>query len=268
MSWKRLNRLVHRFAPVNLRKQWDASIVRSFADQLDGADSLLQKVNIATRKGVIRSNQNRTEILALLTEVNNLKPHVICEIGCDTGGTLALFKQCAAPDGLVLSVDIHHQPIESRGLHALATYPQRVVTVSGDSHDPMTFTQVERILNGLPIDFLFIDGDHSFSGVHQDLLMYSSLLRKGSLVAFHDIVEPNEIGDQGLEYPAYVGEVPEYFRCYVEPNFDCQRFIEDPNQSGYGIGLITWPDASSAKRSIDRIRREVECRETNLSKAA
>ncbi len=36
------------------------------------------------------------------------------------------------------------------------------------------------------IDFLFIDGDHSYEGVKKDWELYSSLLKSGSLVAFHD----------------------------------------------------------------------------------
>jgi predicted O-methyltransferase YrrM len=36
------------------------------------------------------------------------------------------------------------------------------------------------------IDFLFIDGDHSYEGVSEDWRLYSTLLKKGSIVAFHD----------------------------------------------------------------------------------
>lgn len=36
------------------------------------------------------------------------------------------------------------------------------------------------------IDFLFIDGDHKYEGVKKDWDLFSPLLKKGSLVAFHD----------------------------------------------------------------------------------
>ncbi len=36
------------------------------------------------------------------------------------------------------------------------------------------------------IDFLFIDGDHSYESVKQDWDLYSSLLKPGAIVAFHD----------------------------------------------------------------------------------
>jgi len=36
------------------------------------------------------------------------------------------------------------------------------------------------------IDFLFIDGDHNYEGVKKDWDLFSPLLKKGSLIAFHD----------------------------------------------------------------------------------
>jgi len=37
-----------------------------------------------------------------------------------------------------------------------------------------------------PIDFLFIDGDHTYAGVRQDWEQYSPLVRSGGLIASHD----------------------------------------------------------------------------------
>jgi predicted O-methyltransferase YrrM len=38
------------------------------------------------------------------------------------------------------------------------------------------------------VDFLFIDADHSYEGVKKDFEMYSPLVRKGGIIAFHDII--------------------------------------------------------------------------------
>jgi hypothetical protein len=38
------------------------------------------------------------------------------------------------------------------------------------------------------VDFLFIDADHSYEGIKKDFEMYSLLVRKGGIIAFHDIV--------------------------------------------------------------------------------
>jgi predicted O-methyltransferase YrrM len=44
--------------------------------------------------------------------------------------------------------------------------------------------QVKKITTA--IDFLFIDGDHSYEGVKTDWDLYSPLLKSGSCVVFHD----------------------------------------------------------------------------------
>jgi len=43
------------------------------------------------------------------------------------------------------------------------------------------------IENNIKIDFLFIDGDHSYEGVKKDWDLYSPLLKPNSIVLFHDI---------------------------------------------------------------------------------
>jgi len=45
-------------------------------------------------------------------------------------------------------------------------------------------------------DFLFIDGDHTYEGVEGDFEMYSPLVRRGGIIAFHDIVPgpPENVG--------------------------------------------------------------------------
>ena len=40
---------------------------------------------------------------------------------------------------------------------------------------------------GEKLDFLFIDGDHSYDGVKADFEMYAPMVRPGGLIAFHDI---------------------------------------------------------------------------------
>lgn len=268
MTLRRMNRLVHRYAPKYLERHWDVALTSSLAKRLSKAESISQKVDIATGKGAIRSNQRREEILPLLSKLHAHKPRVVCEIGCDTGGTLALFAQCAAPDGLILSLDINHKPCPSKGFDHFATKQQKVVTVAGDSHDPRTLEQVRRIINDRPIDFLFIDGDHSFSGVFDDFLMYSAFLREGSLLAFHDIVDSKVQFERGGVYPAYVGDVPEFYSSYIEPHFNSEKFIESNYQSGYGIGLVTWPDQETAAQIVSEISRQAHDRETMSAKAA
>ncbi len=108
---------------------------------------------------------------------------------------------------------------------------QQAHFLRADSHDPQTLKRLRVILNDRPIDFLMIDGDHTYSGVKSDFEDYGPLVRSGGLVAFHDIAPgPAE----------NVGGVPDFWR-EVKSRFDHEEFVEDWKQGGFGIGVIRMP---------------------------
>ena len=55
----------------------------------------------------------------------------------------------------------------------------------GYSFNPKIVSQVYDLYND-GIDFLFIDGDHKYESVLADWIMYSNLVKKNGIVAFHD----------------------------------------------------------------------------------
>jgi predicted O-methyltransferase YrrM len=73
-------------------------------------------------------------------------------------------------------------------LERLAAPGQSVVSIMGDSHDA-DIQRAARSAVGASVDFLFIDGDHSFDGVAHDYWAYQRLVRPGGLIVFHDIAE-------------------------------------------------------------------------------
>jgi hypothetical protein len=90
-----------------------------------------------------------------------------------------------------------------------------------------------KILRNEPIDFLFIDGDHSYEGVLQDFAMYSWLVRRGGLIAFHDI----------LPHPTSTGVFVRKLWKQLTPRFETEEFLGDARRDlelWGGIGVITW----------------------------
>ncbi|HTD39435.1 MAG TPA: class I SAM-dependent methyltransferase [Mucilaginibacter sp.] len=59
---------------------------------------------------------------------------------------------------------------------------KKIVMLRGWSTD--MFSNLKELTS--KTDFLFIDGDHSYEGVSKDWHLYSTLLKKNSIVAFHD----------------------------------------------------------------------------------
>ena len=64
---------------------------------------------------------------------------------------------------------------------------QKLSFIRKDSHKESTKKELMKILGNDKIDLLFIDGDHSYKGVKNDWEMYSPLVSKGGIIAFHDV---------------------------------------------------------------------------------
>ena len=186
---------------------------------------------------LIRPMQVREEVAEFVRLVSRFRPRRVVEIGTARGGTLFLLSRAAADDAVIVSVDLPgglfgggYAWLKGVLFRCFATRGQRIVLIRGDSHDVGVFEEVRRAVGGV-VDLLFIDGDHSYEGVKRDFEMYSRLVRRGGLIAFHDIVPgPEEL----------VGGVPRFWRELKE-RYGSGRVLEivkSWDQGGYGIGVL------------------------------
>lgn len=190
------------------------------------------------RAGPFWSNQKRAEIIHLLDLLKERQPQYLCEIGAFKGGTLFLFSQIAASNARILSIDIDYPEKKKRPFRRFARPGQHIHCFEADSHSTKALATVKKILSGQQLDFLFIDGDHSYQGVKTDFELYSPLVRPKGLIAFHDIV-PDYGYRFGTETSNNTGEVPVFWK-EIKDQFKHWEFIEDIEQDGYGIGVIEW----------------------------
>ena len=183
----------------------------------------------------ISPSQVVAEIRSLFDMVRELKPKIVCEIGTDKGGTLYLWCRASESDALILSLDLPSRKRYSERRRRLYAQfkkckSQTLDFVAGDSHSAISKEQVSEKLGDRKIDFLFIDGDHTYEGVKKDFLIYSKFVRKGGLIAFHDIrtVRP--------------GCGVEEFWEELSPSIskeNCWEFTKkDYGPAGAGIGVI------------------------------
>jgi cephalosporin hydroxylase len=190
--------------------------------------------------------QIRSEIVGLLRTLEAEPPRTVLEIGTAMGGTLFLLTRVAAPDALIVSVDLRHgqfgggYPRWRVPLYrSFARAAQRVELVRGDSHEPDTEDRIRRLLDGRALDLLFIDGDHTYDGVRQDFADYSPLVRPRGLLAFHDIVPsgPGKHGDPG--------GVPTFWSELKATRSDVTELVEDWEWGSCGIGVVRLPERVS-----------------------
>lgn len=143
----------------------------------------------------IEPRQNPLEIEELYRAVCGLAPQRVLEVGTARGGTLYLWAQATIDGATIVSVDLPEgdfggaYPEEKVPFYqAFARPGQRLHLLRKDSHDPKTVAEVRQLFAASPVDFAFIDGDHTYEGVKADFFDYGPLVRPGGLIAFHDIL--------------------------------------------------------------------------------
>jgi cephalosporin hydroxylase len=182
---------------------------------------------------LIKPVQVRDEILELLRILNELKPKTVIEIGTAGGGTLFLFCQVSSEDATVISIDLPGgkfgggYPKWKVPLYRTFKLPkQELHLIRADSHNQETLEKVKNILSGRKVDFLFIDGDHSYEGVKKDFEMYGELVDR--VVASHDIVHHPFVPECQVEK----------FRKEVSQKYKTKETISSVNQTWAGNGII------------------------------
>lgn len=215
--------------------------LKSATRDLNSIDEVLDLVWDFAPFGIaIRPLQARWEFHRLLEEVQQLRPQTMLEIGTATGGSLLAFTRVCAPDAHVMSVDLPGgafgggYPTWKLPLYkAFAEPRQRLDLIRRDSHSPETLADVRSRLGGKALDFLFIDGDHTFAGVQQDFESYRSLVRPGGLIAFHDIAAPNA-GSDAVDDP---GDVPAFWQS-LKGQYQTEELVLPGGPGAFGIGLV------------------------------
>lgn len=118
------------------------------------------------------------EIRSLLIWLHDVaKPRYTVEIGTDKGGMAYVLN--AATTEKMVAVDV------ARNVKADVN-DLNILYVIKNSQYPETAIHVMEAL-GNPIDFLFIDGDHSEEGVNADYRIWRPRVRSGGWIGFHDI---------------------------------------------------------------------------------
>ena len=183
----------------------------------------------------IKVAQVKYEITKLLEILKDLTPKIILEIGTAGGGTLYLFTRIIDPEATIISIDL---PGGSFGggysewkiplYQSFTKNQQKIKLLRADSHNPKTFKLVKSVLADKKVDFLFIDGDHTYEGVKRDFNMYSGLVKEGGIIAFHDIVEHD---------PRSSCKVNNFWN-EIKNDYEYLEIIEDIKQKWAGIGVI------------------------------
>lgn len=176
--------------------------------------------------------QYRKEFFRLLDLYDRLAPKTVVEVGSFKGGSLYYWLQHAQAGAKVISVDLGPEfwPEADRGFDKSiwqTWVPQTSVqlqVINGNSRDAGVIEQVRAMAPR--VDFLFIDGDHSYEGVKADYENYGPLVRKGGMIAFHDVIKEPRV------------QVWRLFDDFKKMGKKTKILTSKPGQTRMGIGVL------------------------------
>ncbi len=216
---------------------WKKSIIKKLKSISVNTTEDLQKILKNEFLGIFNPQQVTSEFKRLLEIVVEKKPKIIMEIGTANGGSLFSWCKIAPKDAVIISIDLPggsfgggYQEWKIPFYKALPKEGQKLHLVRANSHKMETVEEARKILNGQTVDFLFIDGDHTYEGVKKDFDLYSPLVRQGGIVAFHDVaIHPKE--SECFVHVFWL-EIKNKYKDKTE------EIIENKNQNWAGIGIV------------------------------
>jgi len=114
----------------------------------------------------------------------------LVEIGVWHGVTTCRLRRAMSPEGVLFGVDPY--PVGRLGFSAQWRIARsEVEKISNGSVEWLRLTGVEAAQLYLsryqePVDFIFIDGDHTYDGLRHDWQAWSGVVEPGGIIALHD----------------------------------------------------------------------------------
>ena len=113
----------------------------------------------------------------------------LAEIGVWHGVTTTLLRQAMATDGILFAVDPFLPGRLGFSIQKIIAHREVAKSSNGTVNWlrlPGNLAALDKTVGVAPIDFLFIDGDHSYEGIQADWEAWSPLISHDGIVAFHD----------------------------------------------------------------------------------
>ncbi|MBU5611476.1 CmcI family methyltransferase [Geomonas azotofigens] len=189
------------------------------------------------------------------------QPLRFVEIGSYSGASLLLIHQALCRLGVSFQ-GVSVEPGGTPQFHEVLRVLNRdVVHLPMFSHEAAT--QLGRMFQPehLP-EFIFVDGDHSYAGVRQDILDYFPLLAPGGIMVFHDYLPPLDDRTRAAIHHHHAGNEPGIRQAVEElmvETYRCQPielpllYPTDPTQTQPQLPII--PGVFSTVRAYRKPRQ-------------
>lgn len=182
--------------------------------------------------------QVESEVLPFMEYLDTeIKPVNILEIGLCQGGSFFLWSKLAAQKGIKLGIDMPNgkwgvpytrSDVEiAINKHNIEMFAPNVSVLWEESKDQKSIDWVKEQLGEEKLDFLFIDGDHSYAGAKIDYYNYLPFVKEDGIIGLHDIKETE----------LHKANHCNVFKFWQELEGDKKEFVDISIEWG-GIGVI------------------------------
>ena len=145
--------------------------------------------NCPLNRGIIRMDFDEAAIL--YKTIKKINHPIGVEIGRNRGGSTVLLATAMGEGGKLISIDINSENDETiTTILGRIGVKDRVELMVGDS---------KKIEGGTPLDFVFIDGDHSYQGAKGDHLHWGKWVKNGGYIIHHDMANGRFFSTQEKE---------------------------------------------------------------------
>jgi len=177
------------------------------------------------------------EIVPFMEFLDKQNAKSFLEIGVCMGGTYFLWSHIVKGGGIKLGIELKNGPWGAPTEINEKMYgdlKRRIETMApnsfllyGNSSDKSSIDWVDNKLGKESLDFIFIDGDHSYEGVKRDYYNYLPFVKEGGFIAMHDIKDTQRHREAGCT----VGNF------WKELKGDKIEFVDNTYDWG-GIGVV------------------------------
>ncbi len=183
-----------------------------------------------------KTQQTPSEFKWLLEKFSDINPQRILEIGSKCGGVSKFFYDFMNNKSRLYCIDNQEREWSWKKGYD----PGKIlVKIYGDSTHIDTIRKLSMMLDGDELDFIFIDGDHTYETVKLDFRNYLNMTRKGSIIAFHDI-NIRRRDPLPLDKDGFNGSVSKLWE-ELKREYNTEEYwnsVADPNSTGIGIVYV------------------------------
>jgi len=175
------NRNIKQINLKHKKREADLRNIHNLLHKSDVDKDIIQIVKNAEKYDIL---QDAYEIGLCASILNNLNAKNILEIGFNKGGTFYVWCNIFSKKCKKMAIDIN---IPRDICNNMKNMYKNISFIVGSSMDKNIIKNIKNKLNKNKLDFLFIDGNHSYKFIEGDFRNYINFVRKNGIIVLHDI---------------------------------------------------------------------------------